>query len=319
MLQKPKIDVLLAGSANDHFFSNIAFLRLSLDQLGGPYKEARVVAALAEWETPTVPARWAHYLNNVEIVWTNAENLPNATFDIQHYARFEHIRPDADIVIACDADICFMQPFEELLETVILQDVLAGVIAHYHFPIKGVRGNPKEDWPAVAQATLGRSIHTPFQYMFGRCPNDSDVTTASQFRPKAPFYINYGFLIGRPETILRMQERERELLPKARSVVAPWFGAQVCVALACADLGLNTLSLPLRYNYPNRPEAEILHPNELSKAVIFHYMFEENFRRSEVFADQAAFDEFMTKSVSGADHKFQSYIADLTDRIYPFS
>ena len=70
------IDVLVAGSANDQFYSNIAFLRRSLNWLGGDYRAARVVAALGEWDLPEVPARWQPHLRDVDIIWSNRSAPP---------------------------------------------------------------------------------------------------------------------------------------------------------------------------------------------------------------------------------------------------
>jgi len=103
------IDVLVAGSANDQFYSNIAFLRRSLNWLGGDYRAARVVAALGEWDLPEVPARWQPHLRDVDIIWSNPERAPNPTYNAQHFDRFNHIRPEADVALACDADVCYVR------------------------------------------------------------------------------------------------------------------------------------------------------------------------------------------------------------------
>ena len=44
-----KLDFLLCGSANDAFFSQIAFFRLCLNALGGVYSDARVVAVFGDY------------------------------------------------------------------------------------------------------------------------------------------------------------------------------------------------------------------------------------------------------------------------------
>ncbi len=314
---KIAIDVLMPGSANDHFFSTIAFARISLDALGGVFAEARLVAVLGEWEKAEIPVRWQKHFENIDVIWANAEKRPNPTFAAQHFDRFSNIREDADLAIICDADICFMGRFSDLISEVLRDDFIGGVMAHYHFPIDGKRGDPELDWSRISNAVLGRSVALEHRYLFGRAPDLYPLFDKFQ-RPRAPFYINYGFLIGKPEPLKALAAREKELTPVVETLVEPYFAAQVALALACDDLGLKTRSLPARYNYPNRPETRLLHPGELSQIVVMHYMYEENFRRSRVFANKVDFEAFMTKRVRGSDAVFQKKIKDITSGVYPF-
>ncbi|QUT04376.1 hypothetical protein KFK14_15035 [Sphingobium phenoxybenzoativorans] len=313
-----KLDFLVPGSANDHFFSNIAFLKQSLAALGGHYADARLVAALGEWETPEIPPRWMPYLDGVEIIWSNPDKLPNPTYNAQHFDRFDNIRPDADVAVICDADVCFMRPFDDVLAQIVRDDVIGGVMAHYHFPIDGVRGDPEEDWRRVALGTIGKDISRPHPYLFGRSPEDPRVYAAAD-RPLAPFYINYGILVGPPKKLQQMHARERELIPLASQFVEPYFAAQVAVALSCADLELTTIALPARFNFPNRPEADDLQPGELDQVVMLHYMFEENFKRSRLFTHERFYNAFMQKDLSGVDRVFQDYVRSICGDAYPFS
>jgi hypothetical protein len=312
-----KLDFLIPGSANDHFFSNIAFLKKSLTALGGHYAKARVVATLGEWEIPEVPGRWKPYLKGVEIVWSNAEKKPNTSFAAQHLDRFRVMRPEADVAILCDADVCFVRPFDEVLRQVIAADAIAGVMAHYHFPINGDRGDPTEDWRRAALATIGKEIEPRHRYLFGRSPDEPRIHRIED-RPLVPFYINYGLLVGTPARLRQMHERQQQLLPLPAELVEPWFGAQVAVALACGDLNIPTIALPARYNFPNRPEAEELQPGELDKVVMLHYLYPEHFRREDLFADEHSYDEFLSKDLAGVDRAFQQIIRDIGGEAYPF-
>lgn len=308
----------MPGSANDHFFSMIAFARMSLDALGGLFANARLVAVLGEWEEPKIPNRWQDDFDNIDVVWSNPDKMPNPTFAAQHFDRFENIREDADLAIICDADICFMRRFSDLVLDVIREGFVGGVMAHYHFPINGLRGDPEQDWTQISKTVLGRPMGLEHRYLFGRAPDDYPQFDAFK-RPRAPFYINYGFLIGKPAQLKSLAARERELTPEVETLVEPYFAAQVALALACDDLDLKTRALAARYNFPNRPEARLLHPGELSEVVVLHYMYEENFRRSRVFANRSDFEVFLAKSLRGPDAVFQSKVRALTGGKYPFS
>jgi hypothetical protein len=115
-----------------------------------------------------------------------------------------------------------------------------------------------------------------------------------------------------------MHARERELIPLASRFVEPYFAAQVALALACADLDLPTIALPARFNFPNRPEADELQPGELDEVIMFHYMYEENFRRSRLFAQEAVYSAFMQKELVGADKIFRDYVRFICGNSYPF-
>ena len=80
-----KLDFLICGAPTDAFFSQIAFFRLSLDNLGGCYKKARLVASFGDHSVEKVPKRWEHYFKNIDIEWShpigavNPTILPNIT------------------------------------------------------------------------------------------------------------------------------------------------------------------------------------------------------------------------------------------------
>ena len=315
---KGKIDVLTCGSANDRFLSQIAFARMCFDALGGVYRDARFVACLAEYEKPELPAGWAPYFENIEVVWANPEGLPNPGFNLQHEKRFEVMREDADIAIFCDADVCILRPFEDILNKLVRGQMIAGVMAHYHLPIDGVRGDADADWSRIATAVLGHDIDRPYRYLFGSDPKQPLVTAPEQ-RPRAPFYLNYGVVMGPPAQLRRMLEMEIALHPAVAGVVGEYWAAQVGLALACIKLDIPRRTLPPRFNYANRPEADVLYPEELGKIVFFHYMFDRNFSRKTLFNQPAAFEAFVNTRQTGADERLRQHIVRITGGRYPFS
>ena len=312
-----KIEFLTCGSANDRFLSQIAFARMSLDALGGIYREARLVAALGEYERPELPAGWAPYFENIEVVWANPEGKPNPAFQLQHEKRFDLMRDDADVAIICDADVCLFRPFDDILNKVVRARMIAGVMAHYHLPIDGVRGDADADWRRIARAVLGHEIDRPHRYLFGSTPDEPPVIDPEQ-RPRAPFYLNYGVVMGPPAQLRRMHAMEVALRPAVCRAVGEHWAAQVGVALACARLDIPTRALPPRFNYANRPEADLLYPEELKKIVFFHYMFERNFSRKTLFCQPRKFRAFLKNPLTGADERLRRHIIKLTGGRFPF-
>jgi hypothetical protein len=311
-----KLDVAIAGSANDHFFSNIAFLKKTLNALGSHYASARVIAALGEWQEPMVPDRWKPYLDEVDFVWVEGDEGLSLPFAGQHFARVRAIRAEADLAIICDADVCFVRKFDARLDKIHKADAIAGVMAHYHFPTAAGRGDPDHDWDRIGLAAIGRKLKRRHRYLFGRAPEDPPADAADS--PLAPFYINYGVMIGTPQNLKLLHDREKELIPVVASMVLPYFSAQISAALVCAELRLPTIALPARFNFPNRPEAESRQPGELERVKILHYMYEQNFKRSRLFSNHQIFRRFLESDLEGVDGVFQRFVRRVCNDQYPF-
>ncbi len=313
-----KLDFLTCGSATDAFFGCVAFARQSLDALGGIYREARLVAAFGDTDSPRIPDRWAPHFENIEVIWANPDGLPNPTFTLQHEARFDAMRDDADVAVIVDADVCQMRPCDDLLAEVCRDGCIAAVQAHYHFPVDKIRGtDPGGDWDRVARAVLGRPIPRPYRYLYGLSPEHGAKTDPEQ-RPHAPFYPNYGMVMAPPARIRQMVRHETALRPAVSAVVGEYWSGQIGVALACADLDLPVRALPPRYNYCNRPETDVLYPEELDRIVFFHYMKGPHILRKETFRDPERFRRFVGTPLTGADERMRQHVLAITGGRYPY-
>jgi hypothetical protein len=303
------LDFLIPGSPNDAFLSGIAFFRLALDALGEVYRKARVVAVLGDETIVPIPSRWRTYFQRIEVEWADPADFKRRGYLAQGDRRFDLFRPDADVVILCDADTTVMRVLPELATSFIVEPALAGVIAHYHFPWAESTGEPERDWDRLARSLLGREIALEYRYSL------HDPARAN----RCPFYINYGFFAGPPALISRFSQAYRALVPRVYRILANYFSSQVAIPLAIAELGLPTRALPMRYNFPNDPRADALYPHELGWIVVLHYLRTSHFDRHRIFAEREEFERFLGLDLAGSNREFQTFVRRLTVGHYPFA
>lgn len=303
-----KLQFLLCGSPTDGFFSQMAFFRLCLSELGSHYASAQVIAVFGDHHVESIAERWQPYLRDVEIHWAHPPGAANPDHVAQHDKRFELLDPDADACFICDADVAILNPMEELLTQLRRSPALSGVIAHYHFPWGQRPRNPEVDWPEISRAIIGKDIERSYRYTL--MPLDAPKS--------APFYINYGVLAGAPALMRAFHRRDLEIRQQVADLLGHWWAPQVSLALACADLGLPVLDLPMRYNFPNDPIADRLYPSELGQIVFLHYLRHDRFRRDEIFADPRAFQAFLSQHLAGSNDVFQRFVLKITSGTFPF-
>lgn len=297
-----KLDFIICGTPNDAFCSQIAFYRMCLDNLGGIYQEARLVAVFGDHKEQKLPLRWRSFFKNIEIEWAHSPGELNEGHRAQHYHRFTVMRPDADIVVICDADTALMKPFPELLSKCKADPAIFGVIAHYPMP-------GQNDWQSISLEVIGKMVQLEYRYTLK--PLDSSN--------ESPFYINYGFLAGPPHLLTQLYESDRKLVNKVSRHVNSYWAPQVCIPFAIEDAKLSTCALPMRYNFPNDKIADSLYPEELQKIIVMHYLRTSKFDRHCIFSDKKNFNQFMDLELSGSDRIFQEFVTRLTSGEYPFS
>jgi len=304
-----KLEFLVCGSATPAFFSQIAFFKLCLNALGEDYADARVVAVFGDHHEEVLPERWRREFDGIDVEWSHSPDFPIPNIANQHEMRVDLIGPDADIAVLCDADIAPMRRFDDLSQDILSRPALAGVIAHYHFTMAGRERRPDVDWREVARAVIGKHIQRPYRYTL------LDKTAQDE----APFYINYGVYIGTPELMKKVHRRDRQISDNVGELGLEFFKYQVSLALACHDLGVPTMSLPMRYNFPNDPKADALYPDELKDVVFFHYLRRNQFQRELIFSDPASFEKFIVADLQGSNRVFQDFVKRITGDTFPFS
>jgi len=309
-----RLDFLVAASPTPAMLSQILFFRMCLNALGGPYADARLVATLGDHDAETLPGNWRRYFDKIDVEWAHAPGATNPLHRAQHDRRFEVIRPDADIAIICDADVALMRPFDNLISKLVSQPALAGVIAHYPFDLASGQSvpiserSPEKDWCDLSQKYIGKPIECSYPFTL--------MDPASKFR--APFYVNYGVVIGTPEIFTEFYKHDLRIRDLLSAEVGDWWGPQISLALAVADINLPCKTLPMRYNFPNDPMADKLYPDELESVIFMHYLRHTLFDRNLIFSDATAFDAFIARDLSGSDEVFRSFVERLTGGYYPF-
>ena len=306
-----KIEFLLCGSPTDAFYSQTAMFRLALDSLGGIYRQARLVLCIGDGDVASVPDRWRRHLRDVDVLW-----VPRKAFrDVGSGGdfRYEVLDAGCDLSLLCDADTLLLAEIDSAaLQRMVERPGIRGVIAHFPPPFGDTAGlgrvgrDPRDFWQALSRAVLGRPL-----------PLDHRHTLTPE--PVAcPFYVNYGVLIGGFEPLRALYDQLRVVQPKIRRHVGNQFFAQMGVALACAAADLATEALPLRYNFPNDPLADAMHPGELADVRFMHYLRTQVFDRHRIFASAADFEAFMRLELGGSNGVFQDRVRRITAGSYPF-
>ena len=327
-----KIEFLIPGSPNDAFFSQVAMFRLALDHLGGMYESARVVLCLgagpeapglsrwkrhlertfglgADPEAP-VPPRWKRHLERVEVV-----SAPSAFRNGGGAGslRYELLGSDADLSVLCDADTLILRAFAHSdLQNFTRYPAIRGVIAHFPPALVDRSGHDYTArghewfWNFVSARAMDRSI--AFNHFYTLTPG----------RVPSPFYVNHGFVIGTPALLRRVGEALTTIRPKIRLLLANYYAEQIALALGCVASEVSTAALPVRYNFPNDPVADAMYPDELSNALVIHFLRTKHFDRHRIFTSPAAFEEFLGLPLVGSSRALQQRVHEITGGTYPF-
>lgn len=307
-----KLEFHIAGSPNDAFFSQVALFALGLRALGGAYADARIVFSTghdAPWE---LPDRWRRPLADVEIRRVPMDAFAAQSYFAQLEARFGHIGADAGIVVFCDADVFPLRPFDPLVADLLARPGVGGVIAHHTIPHR--RGWPAPDVWAELAGHCG--VKTPeLRHKSTLAPAGSPPADAA-----CPFYINFGFVIADRSTFAAIGPRCIDFRRRLAGVLEhPYFAGQAAFALAVADAGVRTRSLPMRYNFPNDPVAERRWPVEMANACLLHYLRTDQFDRAVFMTAREHFERFLALPLCASSELLRARLAGLTGGDYPFS
>lgn len=305
----PLVAIRVAASPSAAFFSQIASLRRSL-----------LALTWSRWE-PVVQVylggprgagdggldRWQPHLDGVELTWAGAGD----GFWPQSDAVFSAPVGRADAVLAMDADTFAVAGLEAVLDGVVADRAVAGVIAHY--PLPGPRGSrPSENWAAAAEAA-GQEVPA-FEFEHTLVPPD-----APDWKRRAPFYLNFGVVFFPGAGFAELGRRYLALRPRlAPSLAVPDFSGQAALTFAVGAGPFTARPLPLRFNFPNDPAAEVLAPEEAAEVAVFHYLRTAEYDRHEIFTSAPAYERFLELELSGVHAAFQRAVERTLGAAYPF-
>ncbi|MBY6067780.1 hypothetical protein KUW17_13570 [Leisingera aquaemixtae] len=300
-----RIAFLIPGEVTDGFLSQVAMFNVTLRSQKAPLCDARLIAFLGCEDGVEVPERWRRHLKDVEFRLIRRPESERQKM-VQAPMRFMIDDPDLDYVFLCDADTLLTGDLREVLAQLACGFPVAGALAH--LPPRGME--TAESWQALSTATTGRPIELRYKY----------TLTHPNIALRAPFYLNHGFIAFRTDALREFQQLYPELRQKAADVLEmPNFAGQVGLSLTVNALGWEGSVLPLRFNFPNDIRAYAMHPYEGSDIRLLHYLRENAFRRSTLFADKAAFDAFMGSAPQQSDQHFHQALMNLTNGEYPFA
>jgi hypothetical protein len=220
-----KLCCLIPASPTDGFCGQIAMWRRALDDLGGIYQRASVVAVFGDSAGTAVPDRWRPHFARIVVHHVTPEAFQANGYHAQADARWEVVPEDCDLALFADADVMILRPIDELLARVERERTIAGAIAHLPFPV-GPETDPGRAWSELANALLGGDI--PFEYEHTLVSSQDSASSR-----RCPFYVNFGLVVMPRSLVGPIGTQLRALRPLIRSRLrSPYFAGQVALTLA---------------------------------------------------------------------------------------
>ncbi|MFT3988288.1 hypothetical protein [Aestuariivirga sp.] len=313
-----KLEFLMCGNHTDAFLSQAAMYRMMLDSHGGDHARARLVLCVGGPSREALPARFRRAFENIDLIWAGLEEYAERGDYAQSDLIYRVLDETADLSVICDADTMLVRPLpEDYLKEMQRGPALTGCIAHYQPPLKDFRVPPPPAiasvealWQILGERLLGHGIETPYRYTLKKKPEDVPGL--------CPFYINLGFFAGPPKMLKAFHAEHQKIVPVVRGILDNMFYEQLSVPYAAARAELATRALPMRFNFPNDPIADRMHPDELRQAVNVHYLRTTLFDRHRIFATAEDFAAFLALHLEGSNKVFRDAIAHVTGSHYPF-
>ena len=208
--------------------------------------------------------------------WVEPSRYASFGYEATNRDRYWHMGR-AGLIMLADADVIFVEDFNDLLAGVEASPAICGVMAHRSPFVKHRERSPETWWRLLAEAFDLRELpfeheHSGWQCMF----NDGDYR-------RSPLYLNGGMIVGPVD----LMERLFALMPAAADavdgVIRSKFRPQLARTLAMHKGSLPGRELPLRYNYPNDERFEALDATELEDLRILHYLRKHVIHRDRDF------------------------------------
>jgi glycosyltransferase involved in cell wall biosynthesis/capsular polysaccharide biosynthesis protein len=308
-----KVAFLIPGSPVRPFFAQIAAFRLALSKLRWTHWQPHVFVCMGGEVDGEALAQWRPYLHDVPIVLVP----PAVTEANPHYygqidELYRSAPTDADVYVRMDADTLPVGDLEDLLDFVVDRNSIAGVMAHFHFPLHAGT-TARASWMQIAEGLIDRPFDFRLAYSLAApdAPEDNRIS---------PFYLNDGAVFFPRSLFAEYSKHYLRLRPMLMDrLAAPYFAGQIALTLAVTQIGARTCALPMRYNFPNDELATARVPEELEKVCIFHYLRTDEFDRALIFDGEANYQKFLSARFQRASNQvFQRHVRRLFGSSYPF-
>jgi hypothetical protein len=299
------------------FFSNVRLAAASLAALGEPYSSAPIIVAIGDHADIGAVAQQNPWADAYPIRWF--ASAPDSSVDDGTPAgarghRFpgfmrDRFPPDrcADIVVHCDADVCVMRRFDELLERVdVARPTVAGCMAHYT-PFPGDAAENDARWRAMFAAAALPEPRLDHRYSLA----DGD------YRGGAPPYFNAGFVVmnggGWEGVVADIDPYAEVARVQLAAVGREFFANQIALSLAIAHRGIEAVPLGLEYNCPNEDKVLAHGVRHEQDVRAMHFLRHEEIDRKNFLAEPAAFAQFAAAPLqSRMNRHLRRHILSLT-------
>jgi hypothetical protein len=288
----PSLEIHIPISPTPSFLNMVRCLIHSLRRFGGAYRQAPVILTVGDEQIDKNLGKRHPWLqrNGIEVRW-----VPEPLFrELKYHAtggECLRYKFNADVVLLLDADILVAAPFDELIEEVYRDRVVAGVIAHqspFQFFPKKLTWQDLYDRCGLGDAQL-RHQYTGWPSM----------GSGDEFCRRCPPYFNYGVICAPSEIMSAIGQVVYPLWYKVNEAVQSDFNAQLALSLAITKLRVPYHCLPMRYNFANVPEIESLHTSELSQVRFVHLLAGHAkcpVHKAKLFADFREVQAFIQRS-----------------------
>lgn len=307
-----KVAILIAASPTRSFYSQVAVLSVALRKLSWSRWHPSVHMYVGGELDIHAYAEWHPHLRDVEISWVSDARFSRDGDWAQSDDVFRFAPLDADVLVAMDADTLPVVELEDLLDCVHDSGCIAGVIAHYPFPLFP-DVSLKEAWEQIARGLTG--VRLDFGFAHTLVP-----AAAPAEQRRTPFYLNFGVVLFPRACFEAVASHYLAIRPTLMMRMAdPDFSGQAALTLAIAAAGVPTWALPMRFNFPNDPRAEEIYPEELADVAIFHYLRTSLFDRREIFTSAELYAAFLDLPLTGVNALFRQAVRRILGPDYPFA
>lgn len=273
--RRPTLEIHLPISPTPFFFNMVQCFAHSLRRNGGVYRDAPIIVTAGESSIdPELNERlpWLRS-NGIELRWASISDFKRLSYFAQGQQRLMY-EYASDVVLLMDADMLVAAPFDEVVQSVFDQDVIAGVIAH-RSPFEGT--DPELTWDDVFDRFGMRTPRLDYEHTgWGYLGNEERGRYC-------PAYFNYGFVCMPRAFAERIGSIHEETWTRVRETIGGVFDGQIALAAAIARLRLPARALPMRYNLPNNVSIEALHASEVPHASVLHFCGGAQIDKFEIF------------------------------------
>ena len=294
-----KVIILVAAPREEVTLSQVAALCLGLGKLNWRrwQPSLRLFSGDRRIEH-IVRACWPH---RGEVVPVSTRNSAwRRGVSIERESLFRSVPSGADVLVKMAPNTLAVSDFEDVLDQVGAARCVAGVIAHHSFA--AWPGLPAQDaWGRLAEGLI--EIPMEFGHVYPLLG-----TETPEIERRTPFYIDPGVVFFSASVFPEFAKCYHEIKPiLVDRVPIAFFADRVAFSLAATKLGVSTVALPLRYNFPNNETAMALFPEELRDVRIFHYANTDDIGE-DPFASEDKYTRFIESHLTGVNEILRTHV-----------